>query len=64
MLTKIGSAVEIAASAITGKVASPGELHTITPQTVRRPYESCHPDFDVSPLQLALVEGLNLPVKH
>ncbi|CCO30915.1 Protein bli-3 [Rhizoctonia solani AG-1 IB] len=30
--TKIGSAVEIAASAITGKVASPGELRTITPQ--------------------------------
>ncbi|QRW21738.1 pyridoxamine 5'-phosphate oxidase family protein [Rhizoctonia solani] len=30
--TKVGAAVEVATSAITGKVASPGELRTITPQ--------------------------------
>ncbi|KAG9124941.1 hypothetical protein FRC07_009616 [Ceratobasidium sp. 392] len=30
--TKVGAAVEIATSAVTGKVASPGELRTITKQ--------------------------------
>ncbi|CAE6467890.1 unnamed protein product [Rhizoctonia solani] len=58
--TKVGAAVEVATSAITGKVASPGELRTITPQEAsaenegsRNQWDDDEDDYELNPpLQL------------